>query len=160
MSEPLTVECPIVFRRLAKGRKQIQEATAMPRPLVPPGRVPRVSRWMALALRCEQLLRQGHIASYAELARLGQVTHARISQIMNLLHLAPDIQEEILFLPRTQRGRDAILLRDLQPIAAQIDWQEQRRMWQRLLSTDAYRTKRFPLRAKSPAAMDRKRDVE
>ncbi|HEY7157270.1 MAG TPA: hypothetical protein VH575_25175 [Gemmataceae bacterium] len=129
MSEPLTVECRVEFRRLAKGRKQMHEAPAMLRPLVPPGRVPRVARWMALALRFERLLREGHIASYAELARLGHVTHARISQIMNLLYLAPDIQEAILFLPRTQRGRDPILLRDLQPIAAVLDWWRQRQMW-------------------------------
>lgn len=129
MSMPLTVECRVEFRRLAKGRKQIQEAPAMPRPVVPPGRVPRVARWMALAIRCEQLLCEGHIASYAELARLGQVTHARISQIMNLLHLTPDIQEAILFLPRTQRGRDPILLRDLQPLAAILDWRQQRKRW-------------------------------
>jgi hypothetical protein len=129
MSMPLTVECRMEFRRLAKGRKQMQDAPATPRPLVPPGRVPRVARWMALALRFERLLHEGHIASYAELARLGQVTHARVSQIMALLHLAPDIQEAILFLPRAQRGRDPILLRDLQPIAAVLDWREQRRKW-------------------------------
>ncbi len=37
-----------------------------------------------------------HIAIYAELARLGHVTHARISQLMNLLYQAPDLQEAIL----------------------------------------------------------------
>ncbi|HEY7314321.1 MAG TPA: hypothetical protein VH643_33530 [Gemmataceae bacterium] len=130
MSTPLTVECKVEFRRLAKGRKQMQDAPATPRPMVPPGRVPRVSRWMALALRCERLLCEGHIASHAELARLGQVTHARISQIMNLLYLAPDIQETILFLPRTECGRDPIILRDLQPIAAKLGWREQREMWE------------------------------
>jgi hypothetical protein len=87
---------------------------------------------MALALRCEQLLREGHVASYAELARLGHVTHARISQIMNLLYLAPDVQEAILFLPRTERGRDPIILRDLQPIAATLDWRDQRERWRRV----------------------------
>jgi hypothetical protein len=132
MSTPLTVECRIEFRRLAKGRKQLQDAPATPRPVVPTGRVPRVSRWMALALRFEQLLREGHVASYAELARLGHVTHARISQIMNLLYLAPDIQEAILFLPRTQRGRDPIILRDLQSIASTLEWGKQRRMWRNL----------------------------
>jgi hypothetical protein len=87
---------------------------------------------MALALRFERLLREGHVVSYAELARLGHVTNARISQIMNLLHLAPDIQEAILFLPRTQRGRDPIILRDLQPLSAKCDWREQRRLWAQL----------------------------
>jgi hypothetical protein len=52
---------------------------------------------------------------------------------MNLLGLAPDIQEALLFLPRTQRGRDPILLADLQPLAAALDWRKQRRLWRQLL---------------------------
>jgi hypothetical protein len=132
MTTTLTVECKVQFRRLAKRRKQMQEAPTTPRPVVPSGRVPRVSRWMALALRFERLLREGHVASYSELARLRHVTNARISQIMNLLHLAPDLQEALLFLPRTLRGRDPIILRDLQPIAATCDWREQRRRWPKL----------------------------
>jgi len=64
---------------------------------------------------------------------LGQVTRARISQIVSLLHLAPDIQEALLFLPPTVRGRDPILLADLMPIAACIDWRKQRRLWRQLL---------------------------
>jgi hypothetical protein len=87
---------------------------------------------MALALRFEQLLRAGQITTYAELARLGQVTPARISQIMNLLGLAPDLQEALLFLPRVARGRDPLHLRQLQPIAATLDWQKQRRLWRAL----------------------------
>ena len=65
----------------------------------------------------------------AELARLGHVSRARISQIMNLLQLAPDIQEAILLLPRTTSGADPIHERDLRPIAAVLDWQKQRRLW-------------------------------
>jgi hypothetical protein len=64
------------------------------------GRVPRIARLMALALRFEHLVQSGTVRHYAELARLGQVSRARVTQIMNLLHLAPDIQEAILFLPR------------------------------------------------------------
>jgi hypothetical protein len=92
---------------------------------------------MALAIRCEQLLRTGEVSHYAELARLAQVTRARVSQIMNLLHLAPDIQEAILFLPRTERGRDPIRLRDLQPIAMTADWRRQRMQWRQLVGKAA-----------------------
>jgi hypothetical protein len=53
---------------------------------------------------------------------------------MNLLQLAPDIQEEILFLPRTVRGRDPLQLRQLQPIAAVLDWRKQRYLWRELLA--------------------------
>ncbi len=48
---------------------------------------------------------------------------------MNLRMLAPDIQEAILFLPRTETGRDPIHVRQLQPIALVPDWRKQRRMW-------------------------------
>jgi hypothetical protein len=87
---------------------------------------------MALAIRLECLVRKGEIADYAEIARLGHVTRARVTQIMNLLLLAPDIQEEILFLPPTDRGPHPIILRDLQPIATVPDWRTQRRMWREL----------------------------
>jgi hypothetical protein len=73
------------------------------------------------------------VASYSALASLGQVTRARVSQIMNLLHLAPNIQESLLFLPPTPRGRDPIILADLQPITAALDWRKQRRLWRRLV---------------------------
>jgi hypothetical protein len=98
------------------------------------GRVPRVARLLALAIRCEQLLKAGVIANYAELATLAHVSRARITQIMNLLLLAPNIQEALLFLPRTERGRDPIHLRQLQPLALVTDWGEQRQRWQALVS--------------------------
>ena len=132
MTTPMTVECRVEFHRRAKGRKQLEQAPAAPRPVVPSGRVSRVTRWMALAIRFEQLLREGVVTRYAELARLGGVTRARITQIMNLLNLAPDIQEALLFLPRIERGRDPMVLRDLQPIAATLDWRQQREKWRHL----------------------------
>jgi hypothetical protein len=48
---------------------------------------------------------------------------------MNLVNLAPEIQEQILFLPRTERGRDPIIRRDLQLIASILDWRKQRVLW-------------------------------
>jgi hypothetical protein len=101
---------------------------------VPLGRVPRVARLLALALRLEQLVQTGVIAHYAELARLGHVSRARVTQILNLRWLAPDLQEAVLLLPRTVRGRDPISLRQLQRVAAELDWEHQRRLWQALLA--------------------------
>ena len=83
---------------------------------------------MALAIRFEGLLREGTIRDYAELARLGRVTRARMTQIMKLLDLAPDVQEEILFLPLIQGLNE----RNLRPLANRIDWDEQRRMFQKI----------------------------
>ncbi len=87
---------------------------------------------MALAIRFDRLIRNGAVADYAEIARLGHVTRARLTQIMNLLKLAPNIQEELLCLPPVEKGRDPITERELRPIAAVLDWQKQRRMWRRI----------------------------
>jgi hypothetical protein len=94
--------------------------------------VPRVSRLMALAMRCDELIRSGKVTGYAELARLGHVSRARLSQIVSLLCFAPDLQEKILFLPRTLKGRDPIQLRHLLPIAVLPDWRKQRIRWKSL----------------------------
>jgi hypothetical protein len=130
----LTVECEVHFERGRKARKLIREGVAPPDPvsLVEPGRVPTVSRIMALAIRMERLLNEGVARDYADLARLGGVTRARLTQIMNLLLLAPDIQEELLFLPRTIRGPHAVTERDMRSIAAVPDWRRQRRLWREL----------------------------
>jgi hypothetical protein len=94
--------------------------------------MPWVSKLMALAIRFDGLLRDGVVTDQAELSRLGHVSRARVTQIMNLLHLAPNIQEELLFLPLIERGRDSILERHLRPIAAVAEWRKQRRMWKDL----------------------------
>ena len=57
---------------------------------------------------------------------------ARVTQIMNLLQLAPDIQEALLFLPRTVKGRDPVRERHVRPIAAELNWRKQRRLWKGL----------------------------
>ena len=93
------------------------------------GNITRVAKLLALAIRFEKLVKRGDIQDYADLARLGYVTRARITQIMNLLNLAPDIQEDILFLPNTMKGRDPILEKDMRPVAAVPHWSRQRKMW-------------------------------
>ncbi|MBK9187360.1 MAG: hypothetical protein IPM33_00225 [Phycisphaerales bacterium] len=111
---------------------ELREGEAPVVVLPPPGRVPRVSKLMALAIRFDGLLRSGQVRDFAEIARLGHVTRARVSQIMNLLHLAPDIQEEILFMPRVEAGDDPITERHLRPITRLYDWRDQRRTWRGL----------------------------
>lgn len=129
---PLIIEKQIHFDRRGRGARKEMVSGADPRSQLPPGRVPRVARLLALAHRFEQLLREGTVTDYAELARLGRVTRARLTQLMNLLLLCPSIQEEILFAPLTVRGRDPIIVANLQPIALEPDWGKQRGMWQAL----------------------------
>jgi hypothetical protein len=132
MSDQPVIECTIHFRRGGRGaRKQLgegQELTPSPKA----EQAPRIARLMALAIHFDGLVRSGEIANYATLARLGRVSRARVTQIMNLLQLAPDIQEEVLFLSVGQGEREPICIRDLQPIALTLDWQKQRQLWARL----------------------------
>jgi len=132
MTRGITITSAVHFRH-GRGRRKVLERGEAPAAAVEPGSVPRVSRLMALALRLQRLVQTGEVADYADLARLGHVTRARVTQIMNLLNLAPDIQEELLFLPRTVKGRDPIRERHLRPIAAVLAWRKQRRMWSELL---------------------------
>jgi hypothetical protein len=91
--------------------------------------IPRVARLMALAIRFEGLVRNETIRDYAELARLGKVTRARMTQIMKLIDLAPDIQEQILFLPSIKGLNE----RNLRPMFRRLDWDEQRPIFQKLI---------------------------
>ena len=125
---PTRTECPLKLQRKAKNRYRGRVDAYLPSA----GRVPRVSRLLALALKFEDLLRQGVITDYATLARLGHVSRAHVCQITALVNLAPDIQEAVLFLPLTVRGRDAIHLRQLLLIARLLDWCQQRLLWRKL----------------------------
>lgn len=58
------------------------------------------------------------------------VTQPRITQVMNLLHLVPDIQEEILILPKVLAGRDPIHEKQLRWICQEPSFARHRRMWQ------------------------------
>jgi hypothetical protein len=136
MTLMMTIEVPVSFQPCGLGSHKEQRSAAEEVSLLP-SRLPRVARLMALALRLDELARTGQVAIYSALASLGHVTRARICQIVNLIHLAPDIQEALLFLPPTQRGRDPILLAGLQPIAAAFDWHKQRRLWRKLLPSEA-----------------------
>jgi hypothetical protein len=83
---------------------------------------------MALAIKFQELVDRGEVRDYADLARLGYVTRARLTQIMNLLLLAPDIQEAILDNSNDWRARSAITERDLRRVSRIIDWAAQRQM--------------------------------
>jgi len=130
-SNPRVVTTQVHFKVGRSGARSLRIGPAKPEPK--PGRLPRITRLMALAIRMENLIQQGAVTTQAELATVGHVTRARVTQILNLLHLAPDIQEALLDLPPVVQGREQISERQLRPIAAEIDWGVQRAMWARLL---------------------------
>lgn len=125
----ITLKKQVFFGRSERGRRRIEDQPS-PTQMVPPGRVARVSRVMALAIQFEDLLRRGVVSDTIELARLTKVTQPRITQVMNLLHLAPDIQEELLFLPRVVEGRDPINEKMLRRVCAEVGFNKQRQMWE------------------------------
>lgn len=132
MSNTVSLDFQISIQRRGKGAKK-QFVEGKPKSSesdASTGRVPRISRFMALAIHFEELIRTGVVSDYAELARLGHVTRARVTQIMNLRLLAPDIQEQLLFLPLTQKGSDRIHLLELQRIAVESSWVQQRMLWE------------------------------
>jgi hypothetical protein len=123
--ERITLRMPV---HLAKpsGRMVLRGG---PRPVRPRGRLLRAARLLALAHHFQDLLDRGVVRSQSELAELTRVTRARITQIMNLLVLAPDIQEELLFWPPITRGRPPVTERQLRPLLQTLVWSEQRVHW-------------------------------
>lgn len=119
-------------RFVVRGRERAASASESVEQVAPPGRVPRVARLMALAIRFDSLLREGSVSTQAELAAVGHVTRARVTQIMNLLHLAPDIQEAILNMPLVMSGRDPFGEHELRSLVSMVEWPRQREAWRAL----------------------------
>lgn len=72
------------------------------------------------AIEWQALLESGEAATQADIARREGITRARVTQIMGMLRLAPEIQEHILSMSETV-GRPAITERALQPIGSLDD---------------------------------------
>ena len=136
----ITVNRKVKLSRGARGRRRVGPKSPE-KPTIEAGRIPRISRLMAVAIRLERLLQTGKVDNLTELARLGHVSQPRMSQILNLTLLAPDIQEELLFLPRVTAGKPAIHEKMLRPITAEVSWSKQRRMWSTLTDCDVRKSR-------------------
>jgi hypothetical protein len=134
MNKPVSVDFQFSVQQRGRGaKKQIVEGTGAARESNPSiERVPRISRYMALATHFEDLIRRGIVTDYADLARLGHVTRARVTQIMNLRLLAPEIQEQLLFMATTANPVELIQLKWLQTVATDFNWEGQRKHWRNL----------------------------
>lgn len=122
-----TIKKKVYFGRGKRSEKVLRQGEKQ----VAPGRVPRISKLMALAITFEELMRSGAVGTFAELAELGHVSPARITQVMNLLLLSPALQERLLFLPEVGRGRDPVLLNELHVAAREVRWRRQQSMFDR-----------------------------
>ncbi len=113
----LTIEFPLSTARTRPRPLDV------PAPSTPSGRPPRLARLLALAHHLDGLVRTGTTKNYRELAELGHVSPARLSQILVLLNLAPAIQEYILFLSAGEGG--FVTEAELRNIAREPRWDRQ-----------------------------------
>jgi hypothetical protein len=97
--------------------------------------IPRITRLMALAIKFQDMVDNREVNDYADIARLGYVTRARMTQIMNLLLLAPDIQERILSVNGLAAG---IAERQIRELAGKVNWKQQRSAWVNLTAKNNF----------------------
>ena len=102
-----------------------------------PPALPRITRLMALAIHLQELQQKRPSLNRTELARRGCVSPTRITQILNLLYWAPEIQERLLWLPPLIRGREVITENRLRRLALEPHWERQRERFAELLSRRA-----------------------
>ena len=129
-----TIKRKVDIKLSARSRRTIKPAEERepgdkPKPR---GKIPRVSRLMALAIQFDAMIQRGEVSDATELAILYDITQPRMSQIRAMTLLAPDIQEAILNLPKEHEGRCPIHEKALRPIRSEIDFDRQREMWNEL----------------------------
>jgi hypothetical protein len=116
-----SVDVEIIIQPKGRGKLRREARTA---PAAAAHRIPRIARLMALAIRFQEMVDRGEVRDYADLARLGYVSRARLTQIMNLLHLAPAIQESLLYADCVH-GLPRLTETLLRPIASLVLWADQ-----------------------------------
>ena len=130
MNDTLSVDFQFSIKPQGRGaRKKMVEKKGPSVETKPLERIPRIARYMALAIHFEGLIKKGVVTDFADLTRLGHVTRARVTQIMNLRLLAPEIQEDILLQVGKNVMRDQIGLKELQEISMYPSWSKQRSAW-------------------------------
>ncbi|MCC6228459.1 MAG: hypothetical protein IT432_04450 [Phycisphaerales bacterium] len=134
MHDGVVIKKTVTFATRARG-KRVLDVNNLSFTSCPPGRVPRITRLMALAIKLDGILAAGRELSQTDLAELGHVTKARMTQILNLTLLSPEIQAEILDLPLVTSGHDPISESDLRPLCAMVSWRQQRGAWARMVDT-------------------------
>ena len=105
-----------------------QEPAPAPEPVY---RAARVAHMLALAHTLQNDIDDGIYETRAEVARRLGLTRARITQLLSLVMLAPDIQEDILFMDAVD-GNEPLSTRALRPLVAMSSWDAQREAWRSL----------------------------
>lgn len=136
-----SVTCRAPVDRIVSAVPPLQGAPKPPKEPKPP----RVAELLKKAIEWQALLDAGKIASQVEIASSEGITCGRVSQVLGMLRLAPEIQKRVLTLPASVR-RTAITERLLRPITGITDHRDQVQKFYKLLKHAA-----IPVKPRSPA---------
>ena len=129
---PPRLEFQVHFQTGHRGRRHLKKGASSKGPKQPNEDLPRLTRLLALAHRWNRLIEDGTIANYAEIARMMGLSRARVTQIMDLLYLLPEIQEYILS-SSTDGSKEAIPERAVRSINGLPIWKHQRKAWRKII---------------------------
>lgn len=133
-TSPLTLVAPLVRRRT----QRTEFVKSLPPPPSAPVRRPAaIARLLALAHHIQRAVDRGGYEDYAAVARALSFTRARVSQVMDLLLLAPDLQERVLKLEAVD-GREPLAERQLRPVVLLPLWTDQRLRWHALMPSPSH----------------------
>ena len=127
-ADGLVVRAKLVRERRAHGRVEFSVHGASAPAPEPVRRPARIAQMLALAHHIERSIEAGTYVDRAHAAKSLAITRARVTQLCDLLVLAPDIQEELLFLESVD-GVEPTSERALRAITRMLSWREQRAAW-------------------------------
>jgi len=135
-------EDEIPLKRTARQAAGRQKKEVVP----PPPRIPRITRLMALAIKFQEMINRGEVRDYAEVARLALVSRARITQVMNLLNLPPQLLDNVMLDPN-QVGVVGVSESRIRRITSLVHWQDQIAVWEQLGADPRRWSVRYPVEA-------------
>ena len=110
-------------------RRAVRHAeTPLPPKPEPVRRPAKVAQQLALAHHLQAAIDRGAIADRADVARKLGLTRARVTQLLDLLLLAPDLQGLVLALEAVD-GAEPMAERTVRAVAHAGTWTEQRAEW-------------------------------
>lgn len=118
---------PIVRTQLAGRVVFTDKAQPAPEPIRRPSKL---AITLSIAHYLEEQIENGRIENRADIARRLGLSRARVTQILTLRWLAPDLQAEILFTEAVD-GIEPFSQRVAREVARILAWPEQRVAWRK-----------------------------
>jgi hypothetical protein len=118
----IVVSAPLHRVRVRHSQGFVNEAPIVRLPVRRPARV---AIMLALAHTIEDAIDAGRLRDQGDAAERLGLTRPRITQLLALLLLAPDLQERVLFLEAVD-GQEPVTERELRPLTGLLSWDDQR----------------------------------